>query len=313
MSAAPAVAAPLHTQSVPLAENVPIGTRVDNIRFLGMLSIPNTILENGLRLGQLSDIAWDDQAGVLYTISDKGALFHLRPKFAGDILVGLELLRAVPLRELKTGQPLRQRRADAEGLDLVRRPDGSAELLVSFERFPRIVGYHPDGHGIAERRLPTPLADAKAYSNDNNMLEAMCHDPLFGIITMPERPLKKEIAGYNRLYDFVGRSWGYPLSDDDSVVALECLGNGDVLVLERDLGTVFWNFRISLRRVHLPAEITDTPLDVETLMVMDTRKGFQVDNFEGITRHRGKRFFMISDDNDLFLQRTLLLYFELVE
>jgi hypothetical protein len=310
---APAHAVRLKTQSVPLAENVVSGTRVDRIRFLGMLSIPNQTLENGIRLGQLSDIAWDETAEILYAISDKGALFHLRPLLAGDTLVGLELLRAVPLRELGNGQPLRQRRADSEGLDLIRRPDGSAELVVSFERFPRIVGYLPDGHGTSERKLPPPLASTKSYRNDNSMLEAMCVDSTLGVLTMPEQPLKREPPGFNRIYDLAGKSWLYPISSDDNVVALQCLGNGAVLVLERDLGTVMWNFKIGLKRVRLPAQPTDAPLPIETLAIFDTRKGFQVDNFEGLARHRGRRFFMISDDNDLFLQRTLLLYFEIVD
>jgi hypothetical protein len=34
--------------------------------------------------------------------------------------------------------------------------------------------------------------------------------------------------------------------------------------------------------------------------------------FEGLTRHRGQRFFMVSDDNRRTLQSTLLVYFELL-
>jgi len=49
------------------------------------------------------------------------------------------------------------------------------------------------------------------------------------------------------------------------------------------------------------------------LVTLEPTKGYQIDNFEGIAHHRGKRFFLISDDNDFFLQRTLLLYIELVD
>ena len=52
---------------------------------------------------------------------------------------------------------------------------------------------------------------------------------------------------------------------------------------------------------------------VETVALLDTAQGYQIDNFEGLTRHKGNRFFMVSDNNDLFVQRTLLLYFELAE
>jgi hypothetical protein len=50
---------------------------------------------------------------------------------------------------------------------------------------------------------------------------------------------------------------------------------------------------------------------IETVALMDTAQGYQIDNSEGLTRHKGNRFFMVSDNNDLFVQRTLLLYFEL--
>jgi hypothetical protein len=48
-------------------------------------------------------------------------------------------------------------------------------------------------------------------------------------------------------------------------------------------------------------------------VTLDAGMGHRVDNFEGLSRHRGNHFFMVSDDNDLFVQQTLLLYFELLE
>jgi hypothetical protein len=39
--------------------------------------------------------------------------------------------------------------------------------------------------------------------------------------------------------------------------------------------------------------------------------GWQIDNFEGLAHHQDNRFFTVSDNNDLFVQRTLPLYFEL--
>jgi hypothetical protein len=68
-----------------------------------------------------------------------------------------------------------------------------------------------------------------------------------------------------------------------------------------------------LRRVQLTPDSTTQPLKPETVVTLDSNKGFQIDNFEGLARHRGNRFFMVSDNNDLFVQRTLLMYFELVD
>lgn len=305
----------IKARAVPLAENLRIGESAGRLRFLGMLALPN-LHANDLRFAQLSDLAWDEDAGVLYAISDKGALFHLEPVLRDDVLVDLRLIKAVPLRDLKTREPLKGRQADAEGLDILNGSNGRAddgELLVSFERFPRLVRYRPDGYAIAEHPLPAPLRDRAAYADANKGLEAVCHDPAFGTLTVPEAPLKTEASGFHRLYSTTGASWRYTAENQNRVVGLACLGGGEVIVLERDYGRLFWRSSIALKRLRLAGARVDAALSVETLAVLDTSEGFQIDNFEGITRHRGRRFFLVSDDNDLFIQRTLLLYVEILD
>jgi hypothetical protein len=301
----------LAARPVPLPESPAAGERIGLLRPLGMLELPAGKF-NGLRFAQLSALAWDDDEGVLYAVTDKGALFHLRPEFKDGVLSGVALLKAVPLRAAD-GKPLKGRRADAEGLDIVRGRNGhkgDAELVVSFERFPRIVRYRPDGRALGEYSLPAPLADAKAYRDSNKMLEAVCRDPAHGLLTVPEAPLRKEREGYGRIFSLNGKSWLYPLEENQRISAVECLGGGRVLLLERDFG---WLRRVAaLRLATLPATpAAAEPVPVRKIATLDAHEGFPVDNFEGLARHRGNRFFMVSDDNDLFVQRTLLLYFEL--
>ncbi|HEX9810766.1 MAG TPA: esterase-like activity of phytase family protein [Burkholderiales bacterium] len=299
----------------PLAENIAIGGVVGKIRFLGMLVIP-AITIDGLRLSQLSDIAWDENAGVLHAISDKGILFRLHPIVRDDVLVDVKLSRAVPLRDLKTGKPLEDRHADAEGLDILPNPSGRAadtELIVSFERYPRIVRYHTDGYAIGELALPPVLAKIESYDSRNHMLEATCHHPQFGVLTIAEHPLEGETPGFNRLFMLSGKSWRYPVEDGNRVVGLSCLANGDVLVLEGTFGSRFWRSHTTLKRVRLANAPANEPLRPESLVTLEPSKGYQIDNFEGIAHHRGARFFLVSDDNDFFLQRTLLLYIELID
>jgi hypothetical protein len=312
-----AIAAPppvsLNAKQVPLADAVAIGDRVDRIKFLGMLAIPNSTVD-GIRVGQLSDLVWDDRAKLLYAITDKGALLHLQPIFTGDTLTDVRLARAVRLRDAKTGQPLTNKRSDAEGLDLIRMSDGRAELILSFERFPRIMRYRPDGYAVGEQRLPPVLANPKNYQDENRMLEATCYDSTHGVLTMPEAPLKGEVDGFNRLFSLAGRSWLYVPERGSSIVSLACLGDGEVLVVEREFSRFMWHFRTTIKRVNLSqADSTATPLRHQTMVALDTGEGFQIDNFEGIARHTGRRFFLVSDDNDFFLERTLLLYFEILD
>lgn len=301
----------LNAKPVPLAENLSVGEHIGKVRFLGMLAIPSISI-NGVRLSQLSDLAWDENSATLYAIGDKGVLFHLHPVLRDGTLIDVKLSRAVVLRETKTHQPLRHKRGDAEGLTLARTGSNGIELIVSFERFPRIVRYRPDGYAIAEQPLPKPLGDPNVYAQENRMLESVCNEPRYGLLTMPERPMKNEAPGFSRLYSVEGKSWRYPVSDDSRVVSLSCPGNGEVLILETTFGLHFWRSQTRLKRVRL-TESTDTPLRAETLFAFDAGDGYQIDNFEGIAHHRGRRFFLVSDDNEFFLQRTLLLYIELLD
>ena len=186
----------LNTRPVLLVEQPKADERGARLRALGMIELPELTV-SGLRLSQLSGLTWDDDDGILYAISDKGALFHLSPVLREGKLAGLQLLKAVPLKEAD-GKPLKGRRADSEGLDILKGRNGrkgDAELVISFERFPRIVRYRTDGTLIGEYPLPAPLNDRKIYRDNNKMLESVCVDEKLGVLTMPEDPLAKERAG----------------------------------------------------------------------------------------------------------------------
>lgn len=306
----------LETRSVPLSAGIKTGGRIDDIRFLGMLQLPNPVVD-GMRFSQLSGLAWDDDEDILYALSDKGFLFHLRPEFENGYLTGLKLLKAVRLRELGSNKPLGYGRTDSEGLDILRGRNGrkgDAELLISFERFPRIVRYRPDGYAVSEYPLPAPLNEAEHYQNPNKMLESVCVDPRLGILTVPEVPLKAERQGYTRIFSVEGGSWFYPLPHGNRITDLACLGHDRVLALESDFRGAFGGLTVFLRIASLPPGPASTdPVPVTTVVTLDTGKGYQIDNFEGLARHRGNRFFMVSDDNDLFIQRSLLMYFEVLD
>jgi hypothetical protein len=306
----------LETQPVALAKNIKIGDRVGHFRFLGMLQLPNPVVD-GMRFSQLSGLAWDDDDDILYAISDKGFLFHLRPEFKNGSLTGLMLLKAVRLREPGSNKPLGYGRTDSEGLAILRGRNGrkgDAELLISFERFPRIVRYRPDGYAVSGYTLPAPLNDAKRYQDPNKMLESVCVDPRLGILTAPELPLKGERPGYTRIFSLEGGSWFYPLPEGNRITDLACLGHERVMVLESDFRGAFGGLAVFLRIATLsPNPVSPEPVPVATSVTLDTGKGYEIDNFEGLTRHRGNRFFMVSDDNDLFIQRSLLMYFEVLD
>jgi len=305
----------LETRQVTLSQNLKPGDRVGRLRFLGMLEL-SEVTRDSRRLSQLSGLAWDDDDGILYALSDKGSLFHLQPLFEGDILTGVKLLQSLPLRELGSDKPLRGWRIDAEGLDIVNGRNGrrdDAEILIGTERVPQIMRFRPDGYAIGQHALPAPADKAGSFRDPNKMLEAVCVDSTHGVLAMPEVPLKDEREGYTRIFSVTGSSWLYPSAPGDRITAMECLGKGEVMVLQQNYQTPFSQIIVMLRRVQLAPGSPTQPLKPETIVTLDSNKGFQIDNFEGLTRHRGNRFFMVSDNNDLFVQRTLLMYFELLD
>ncbi len=56
---------------ISLADQVGVGDAYAGIRLLGALRLANTQI-NGLRLCGLSGLAWDEDEGLLYAISDYG-------------------------------------------------------------------------------------------------------------------------------------------------------------------------------------------------------------------------------------------------
>jgi hypothetical protein len=304
----------LEAKAVDLCEPPAECARIGKLRPLGVLQLPARSV-NGARLSGLSGLAWDEDDNVLYALTDHGVLFHLRPIFRNGQLVDVTLLRVAPLIDPRTHKPVRWKRSDSEGLDILNGRNGKqgdAELLVSFEREPRIVRYRPDGTYIADVPLPAALRDVQRYRGGNKMLESVCLHAREGILTAPELPLDHETE-FARLYRMDGSTWRFPASHG-GIVALECLPDGDVLEMERDYITLLLRWVITLRRLHLPAGTpADTLLATETVAVLDSNLGLHIDNFEGLARHHGNHFFMVSDDNDVFIQRTLLMYFELVE
>ena len=303
---------PLHARAVDLCDDPPACAQVGKLRPRGMLELPSQKFGD-LTLSQLSDLAWDDDDGVLYALSDKGMLFGLRPVFRNERLVDVQLVSAARLIDPKTRKPVKYRRSDSEGLDIIKGRNGrkgDAELLVSFEGEPRLARHRPDGSVIAEVPLASPLKDLGQYRY-NRMLEAVCIHPREGILTAPEEPLLVD-NGQSRLYRTDGRFWNLPKLRG-GIVALECLPDGDLLLLEREFSPLTLHLRSTLHRLRLPV---NTPpgslLKSETLATLDNSDGLHTDNFEGLARHRGNRFFMVSDNNDVFVQRTLLMYFELL-
>lgn len=305
---------------VPFSSQYAEGDTFMGIRLHGTIELP-AIKVNGIKLAELSGLAWDEDEGILYAVSDQGNLFHLQPVITHHTLTSAVLLSAYPLSD-ETGKRLRPRYRDAEGLAIIHGNNsikGDSQLLISFEGIPSIARFTPTGKLLERYTLPKPLQNVKNYVNSNKALESVTIHPQFGILTAPELPLKGN-EGKIVIYSLAGLQWSFPPhpAPNSAVVALEALDDGSVLVLERAWVSIWRPLIISLQRIWLSpcnqcAGHVNTDVKVKTVVEFDSSKGWYLDNFEGLTRHQGSYFFMVSDDNESSWQRTLLSYFEIID
>lgn len=299
-----------------------VGETFMGIRWQGTLELPN-ITVNGIRLTELSGLAWDDDDGLLYAVSDQGYLFHLQPEITHRVLTNVTIITAYPLTN-KKGKRYANR--DAEGLTIIRSNNGikgDSELIISFERQPTIARFSTTGKWLKTYRLPSLLRDIDNYAGSNTALEAVTLHPTWGILTAPEQPLTTPPLAKNGRFNVIytladggKHSWTFPVApaSNSAIVALEALADGSVLVLERSFISVWQPLIISLRQLWLTEcqQCSQAPATVKLIAEFNNQKGWNLDNFEGLTQQSGPYFFMVSDDNDSALQHTLLTYFELL-
>jgi hypothetical protein len=290
-----------------LSDTVASDEAYQGIRLRGVLG-----LLGNPALAELSGLAWDQDEGLLYAVSDRGRLLHLRPVFSNGLLTGLTLERDYPLLG-SSGKPLTGKWNDAEGLTLENARNGTSgdsQLLISFEINNRIVRYRPDGHPLGPVSLPGVLTNPRFYKDANNGLESLTLHPTLGLLTGPEKSRRGDTIPF---FDPSGERWLYrPFEEYGAMVALEALDNGEVIVLERAFSFPLAPWTITLARVRPSRENAGTELPAERLARFNSGQGWRISNFEGLTHHRDNRFFMVSDDGGKVLLQTQLVYFEIL-
>jgi len=264
---------------------------------------------NKVKFSEISDLAYDKHTQLLYMISDEGRLFSFKAHFS-DKIDTLEPVDAVKLRK-KNARKFKKWRRDSEGMTL----DGKGRLLISFEGKAKIAWFHKNsrkqGQMIRKYSLPRELRSGRNYRSKNKSLEALAWHPYFGILTAPEWPLKKYNKKRHTVYSLAGKTWHFNAEPEakSAISAIEVMDDGNLLVLERSFTGYLNPFVVTLKKVFLK-QCKKGLCRSEVLLKMDSHKGWAVDNFEGLTRVGKNRYLMVSDDNDNFFQKTLLIYFE---
>jgi hypothetical protein len=204
------------------------------------------------------------------------------------------------------GAPVRGRFADAEAL--ARQPDGG--LLVAFEQAHRLWRYSAPG-GFRSAPVAVPLPPEISEAPANGGIEAIAVLPDGRLLAIAEE--FKNADGSSRGWLMENGRFGeiaYSPADGYNVTDCAALKNGDVLVLERRFFPVGM---MRARVARLPARtlVAGARLAGEELFRIEPPVA--AENFEGIAAWEdplmGTMIYLVSDDNYLFFQRTLLLQF----
>jgi hypothetical protein len=258
--------------------------------------------------GGFSGLVMASGGSTFYAVTDQGELYHAA--IARDSSRRIAEIRTLWHGRLldNHGRPVEGFTADAEALAPAR--DGG--LYVAYESYARVTGVHPpDLH-------PTPLHDFERFHElwNNESFEGLAERPEGGLIVVVETA-QAQTGGYpSFLGDGAGHdmSWrpgpAVPAGDGGFDVSDAAFGpDGRFYLLERRVS--LGGFATRVRRFDYRDGVFGS---ADTLL--ETAPG-TLDNMEGMslwTDDQGRIVIsMISDDNFLFLQNTVVAEYELRE
>jgi hypothetical protein len=257
--------------------------------------------KKGIPFHEISDLAYKN--GFIYFVSDQGYLYKFSINLSHSKMNDLKYLDAYALKNKKM-QKLSKKKRDAEGLALY-----EDNLLISFERKQRINLYSKNGIQIKKIKIHQDLEKKNNFISKNKGLESVAFHKKFGIITAPELPLKSSNKKYHTLYS---RNNKFKfMTDGGSIVSLEFFDKNTILVLLRDFNYMTRRRVTTLVKVYLNKCNKNQVCKSDVLAKLNSADGWQLDNFEGLTRIDTNRYLMVSDDNENIFQKTLLVLFEI--
>lgn len=304
----------------PKSYNYPISPERTDIKHMNIQLMGSVALSSGtvntIPIHELSGIAWDEDENFLYAVSDEGLLYHLTLTIKEKKLKTLEVIYATQLKDIN-GLPLAGKYDDSEGLSLINANNGKkgdSELIISFEKKPRITRYNSKGMIISHVKIPKKIRKKKYFRHKNKALESVAVHPKYGILTAAEYPLSSYPLSEQTIYSSAGKQWHFVASKEknSSITGMEILPNGDVLILERAYSSPLIPIDIKLRRVKLEQCDKNNRCKTETVASFNGADGWLLDNFEGLTHIKDNQYLIVSDNNKSLFQKTIFMLFEIL-
>ena len=252
-----------------------------------------------------SDLHYDAQTNLLYVLNDRGVVYTFSPSIKNHKFKELKPQHAYTLKA-HDGKRLGAHDRDSEGMCF----DGK-HIAISFEGRPRVTLFDKQFRAIKDAKIPKILRDIHHYQGRNSALEALTYRKKDGFITAGEYPLRGKKSSYHDIYSQKGKLCAIKREMYNAIVAMETMPDGDILLLQRKYLWRSLTMETTISRIktkHIKAGICK----VDKLAWMSNKKDWDIDNFEGLTHYHDNLYFMISDDNDNFFQKSILTLFEVL-
>lgn len=279
----------IQTTPVPLDPHSPTRTAFGDFHYRGGLALTSPETD---QLHELSDLVMTGEDRIA-AVGDEGTYFEARLVLDDQgRLVGVADAHLTQLLGID-GRPLRAGDRDAEGLALLR----GGDRLVSFEGNSRIWRYPKDGGRPQPARWPMVSMPANAG------MEALTENPDAGNDAYIVGAEDSGDTWNCRLATPCIQARSVDKSAEFGLVAMTHLPGGLIAYLLRAYDPVLRS-RISLRIMRGKAVVSR----------LEMAQPLTVDNFEGVASwpqpEGRRRFYLISDDNNISSQRTLLMAFD---
>ena len=317
--AAPATAAALPSagpltlslESLSLDDEDPERTRVGRLIWRGGFALTSP----DPRFGGASGLAVSADGEIVSMVTDNGYWIRLRARYdAAGNLLAIDDGSIGRLRAPDGTIPRDKKAYDAETLERI--PGG---LAVGFEHDHRLWLYRASPHPFAANPTRIGLPSLLDRAHPNQAIEALARlrDGRLVIFAEAFPRGTTDLLGWVRADDRPGSEWRefrYRRNLLYRPTGAAVLPDGDLLLVERRF-TWVGGFAARLSTIDAAAIKPGAVLESKELAVFEPP--LLVDNFEGIDVRRDAKgrtmIYLVSDDNFMILQRTLLVMFELVD
>ena len=165
------------------------------------------------------------------------------------------------------------------------------KLLISFERKNRVDLYSTRGRKLKEIKLHKKLKHNRDFSAPNRGLESVSYSPKYGVVTIPETPLKSKKSDFHTLYA-KKKSWSFYAKG--KISSIEFIDDEKLLLLIRNKALVTVDLSLCQNGLCMVKHLTEVS-----------------GSFEGVAKVGKKRFLAVDDNDGSFFKKTHLVLFEL--